>query len=46
MPVWLESLEINEENVTGTIDYLKGNMFQKIEVNIEIRVETWVEMNA
>jgi len=46
MPVWLESLEINEENVSGNIDYLKGNMFQKIEVNIEIRVETWVEMNT
>ena len=41
MPGYLETLEIVEENSTGNIDYLKGNVFQKIEATINVRFETW-----
>ena len=42
MPGFLESLSFNEEQVTGTIDYLKGNIFQKITMTAQIRIETWI----
>ena len=43
MPGYLESYKAYEEQTTaGTgIDYLKGNLFQKITVEIVVRFQTW-----
>ena len=41
MPGYLESYEAKEEQTTGSIDYLKGNLFQKITVEIVVRFQTW-----
>ena len=46
MGAFLESLSIKEENVTGAIDYLKGNVFQKINLVAQIRVETWLQITV
>lgn len=46
MPGWLESIEINEENVTGNEDFLKGNIFQKITASIVVRFQTWFEIES
>lgn len=44
MPGYLDNIEIVEENVTGNIDYLKGNVFQKIEATIDVRFETYIQL--
>ena len=36
MPGYLESYEAKEEEATGSIDYLKGNLFQKITLDIKL----------
>ena len=41
MPGYLESYEAKEEEATGSIDYLKGNLFQKITLDIIVRFQTW-----
>lgn len=46
MGAFLESLSIKEENVIGVIDYLKGNIFQKINLVAQIRVETWRQITV
>lgn len=45
MPGYLESLNFNQENVIGVVDYLKGNLFQLISMSATIRVETWIDIN-
>ena len=44
MGVFLESREIAPENVTGNVDYLKGNIFQKMTATFQVRCETWVQL--
>lgn len=41
MPGFVETLEFAEENVTGSVDYLKGNLYQKVTLTATIRFETW-----
>ena len=41
MPGFLETLEIAEEGVTGSVDFLKGNLYQKIVSTATVRFETW-----
>lgn len=41
MPGYIQTIEISHENTTGTIDYLKGNIFQKVFAKFTIRFETW-----
>lgn len=45
MGAFLETLSINEEQTTGSIDYLKGNIFQLISLTAQIRVETWIALD-
>ena len=44
MPVFIEELEFVPENVTASTytDYLKGNIFQKINLRIQCRSEWWL----
>ena len=44
MPGWVEDIEINEENVTGVEDFLKGNIFQKVDAKITVRFQTWADI--
>ena len=46
MGVFLEERELYPENVTGTVDYLKGNIFQKMTFACEVRCETWVQLST
>jgi len=43
MPGYLVSYEAREEeaDLSTSVDYLKGNLFQKITVEIKVRFETW-----
>ncbi len=45
MPVYIEEVEFTQENVLAapvtSIDYLKGNLFQKINLRIKFRSEWW-----
>jgi len=45
MGAFLETLSINEEQTIGSIDYLKGNIFQLISLTAQIRVETWIALD-
>ena len=46
MGVFLESREIAPENVSGNVDYLKGNIFQKMTATFRVRCETWVTLDT
>jgi len=42
MPIFLETLTLTPENVTGDVDYLKGNIFQQVTLEARVRVQTWI----
>ena len=46
MGVFLEKRELEPENVTGNVDYLKGNIFQKMTFVCEVRCETWITLST
>jgi hypothetical protein len=44
MPGYLENIDIELENCSGSIDYLAGNIFQKVQVTTTVRFETWINL--
>ena len=48
MPVYLEELEIVPENVTAStwVDYLVGNIFQKLNVRIQFRSQWFLDVSS
>ena len=43
MPGFVETIEFEEEGITGgVVDYLKGNIYQKVTATITVRFQTWV----
>lgn len=46
MGVFLEDRQLYPENVTGNVDYLKGNIFQKMTFYCKVRVETWYTLET
>ncbi len=48
MPIFLEEVEFVPEDVTASTftDYLKGNIFQKINLRIQFRSEHWIEVDV